>query len=144
MGDKYKDKRAEYQRRHKKKALNEKWGITNPNLVDYYLTKIVLPTPVADKSLSKWCRPIYIREKVDEIVFEAQKQIRKEWAHRGNTNNIIIISEGVSNKSTITYKCEIHQLKMDKEKTKEFEDVCKTILETINNNYQKEKQNEEM
>ena len=143
MEDKYKDKRSEYWCTYRRKQLKLKLGIINPNIVDYYAVRVKMVTPKPDEGLAKSAVRNNIRDKASAIAELAQKEVRKEWAHRGNVNNIIIIEHGTVNQSTMYYQCEIHQLRMDIEKRKEFEKVCETIITNINNNL-KEKQNEEM
>ena len=113
MKEKYNDRRHQYYMAHKEKVRKLQTGVLNPLLVDYYMTRIEQPTPAADEDLVKWKRPENIRDKACKVAELAQKEVRKEWAHRGNVNNIIIIEHGTVNKSTMYYQCEIHQLRMD-------------------------------
>lgn len=131
MEEKYKDKWPEYYKRFKKKQLEMKWGIINPNIVDEFETRVIQPTPAADEGLEKWEIPYNVRKKAQWIAEQAQKEVRKEWAQRGNVNNIIIIEPGPSKKDIIYYQCEIHQLRMDAEKRREFEEVCNEIISKI-------------
>ena len=130
--------------KRQRKLLKIKWGEIDPTLKDYYKAQIEMPAPAPDEGLLKSEIGLNIRTKVDVVVEQAQKEIRRIWG-RSNTNYIIIVEAGpVKNKKTLKYNCEIHQLRMNEEKIQEFEKVCKTTIETINNNYLKEKQNEEV
>ena len=142
--DKYKDKRKEYGRTYRERKKRIKMGIIKPSLKDYHMAQIELPAPRPDDGIPKFEISLNIRSKVDEVIERAQKEIRREWG-KTNSNYIIIVDAGpVKNQKSLKYNCQIHQLRMNEEKIQEFEKVCKTTIETINNNYLKEKQNEEV
>ena len=132
MEDKYKEKRPEYWRTHKQKQLKVKWGILDPNLKDFFETRVSIDLPPLNNELPIWTARDERVKWLKGIADAAQKQVRKEWAHRGNVNNIIIIELGNVRKDKANFNCEVHQLKMNKEKTAEFAEICENFFNDIN------------
>ena len=131
MEDKYKEKRSEYWRAHKQKQLKLKWGIIDPNLKDFFETRVSIDLPPLRNDVPIWTAKDERVKWLKGLADAAQKQVRKEWAHRGNVNNIIIIELGNVRKDKANFNCEVHQLKMTKEKTAEYAVICEQVIKSL-------------
>lgn len=119
-----------YQKRKRRYAL----GITS-DMQNEHEFKVTMPQPDIRPDTSPVLLKIELRSAGDYIAMESQKAIRKEWAHKGYKNNIIIINSGALSyvRKTIKYLCEIHQMRMTSAIRDEFEALCKDVIERINN-----------
>jgi len=92
--------------------------------------KISQPAPQPDEDIPQKEIQDNVRGKVEKTAAFLQKAIRKEWVQRHRERNIIIVTPGaIKNKKTIKYEIELYQLNMSKELKKEFEKVCRDIME---------------
>ena len=107
-------------------------GKKNKPICNEFTFTITLPSPTPDDDIPKEDIDDNVRKKADDIAAFVQKEVRKAWAREYKNQNIIIINAGaIRNKKELKYKCEIYQLKMQKQEIDNFQRIVKNIFENV-------------
>ena len=97
----------------------------------YFKTIVTIPAPAPDEDIEDAkARRVNRREKAEKMSAAFQNEIRRAWSKTHKQQSIIIITLGaISQKDNLAkYRCEIHQLNMDKETMNEFKEVCERVI----------------
>lgn len=94
-------------------------------LVDNFTCKVSIPVPKIEVEVEKGELKGYIRMVGEEMASVIQKDLRVEWNSKTRQKHILIVDLMAMSNNTFKFRCELTQLRMDKDTINEFETLCK-------------------